>query len=112
MRQEGFGLEPGWFAPHFEFRFPKYGDFAARGMQLELRQALEPWHVMGEEGAAGGAGRYVDSSGEGLQGKGSGLAPGRDVVTCNGPAVPLQPTGHGGEFGGGGRARGWRAAAA
>src|SRR5216684_7127343 len=53
MRQEGFSLEPGWFAPHFEFRFPKYGDFAARGMQLELRQALEPWHVMGEEGAGG-----------------------------------------------------------
>jgi len=69
MRQEGFGLEPGWFAPHFEFRFPKYGDFAARGMQLELRQALEPWHVMGEEGAAGGAVRYVDSSVERLQSK-------------------------------------------
>ena len=67
MQQQGYALKADWFAPHFEFRFPKYGDFATRGMQLELRQALEPWHVMGEEGAAGGAVRYVDSSVERLQ---------------------------------------------
>jgi len=108
MRQEGFGLEPGWFAPHFEFRFPKYGDFAARGVQLELRQALEPWHVMGEEGAAGGAVRYVDSSVERLQVKVSGLAPDRYLVTCNGRAVPLQPTGKVGEFVGAVRYRAWQ----
>ncbi len=112
MRQEGFGLEPGWFAPHFEFRFPKYGDFAARGMQLELRQALEPWHVMGEEGAAGGAVRYVDSSVERLQVKVSGLAPNRYLVTCNGRAVPLQPTGQVGEFVGAVRYRAWQPASA
>jgi len=112
MQQEGFGLEPGWFAPHFEFRFPKYGDFAARGMQLELRQALEPWHVMGEEGAAGGAVRYVDSSVERLQVKVSGLAPDRYVVTCNGRAVPLQPTGQVGEFVGAVRYRAWQPASA
>jgi uncharacterized protein (DUF2126 family) len=112
MRQEGFGLEPGWFAPHFEFRFPKYGDFAARGMQLELRQALEPWHVMGEEGAAGGAVRYVDSSVERLQVKVSGLAPNRYLVTCNGRAMPLQPTGQVGEFVGAVRYRAWQPASA
>ncbi len=27
----GYALRRDWFAPHFEFRFPKYGDFAARG---------------------------------------------------------------------------------
>jgi uncharacterized protein (DUF2126 family)/transglutaminase-like putative cysteine protease len=112
MRQEGFSLEPGWFAPHFEFRFPKYGDFAARGMQLELRQALEPWHVMGEEGAAGGAVRYVDSSVERLQVKVSGLAANRYLVTCNGRAVPLQPTGQVGEFVGAVRYRAWQPASA
>jgi uncharacterized protein (DUF2126 family) len=112
MRQEGFGLEPGWFAPHFEFRFPKYGDFAVRGMQLELRQALEPWHVMGEEGAPGGAVRYVDSSVERLQVKVSGLAPNRYLVTCNGRSVPLQPTGCVGEFVGAVRYRAWQPASA
>ncbi len=107
MQQEGFGLKPEWFAPHLEFRFPKYGDFATRGMQLEIRQALEPWHVMGEEAAAGGAVRYVDSSVERLQVKVSGLAPDRYLVTCNGRAVPLRPTGTVGEFVGAVRYKAW-----
>jgi uncharacterized protein (DUF2126 family)/transglutaminase-like putative cysteine protease len=108
MQLEGFGLQSDWFAPHFEFRFPKYGDFATRGMQLELRQALEPWHVMGEEGSPGGAVRYVDSSVERLQVKVSGLAPDRYLVTCNGRAVPLRPTGQVGEFVGAVRYRAWQ----
>jgi uncharacterized protein (DUF2126 family) len=108
MQREGFGLQSDWFAPHFEFRFPKYGDFATRGMQLELRQALEPWHVMGEEGSPGGTVRYVDSSVERLQVKVSGLAPDRYLVTCNGRAVPLQPTGQAGEYVGAVRYRAWQ----
>ena len=112
MREEGFGLESDWFAPHFEFRFPKYGDFAVRGMHLELRQALEPWHVMGEEGSPGGAVRYVDSSVERLQVKVSGLAPGRYRVTCNGRALPLQPTGRVGEFVAAVRYRAWQPSSA
>jgi len=112
MREQGFAFEKEWFAPHFEFRFPKYGDFATRGMQLELRQALEPWHVMGEEGAAGGAVRYVDSSVERLQVKVLGLPPARFLVTCNGRAMPLQPTGRVGEFVGAVRYRAWRPASA
>ncbi len=112
MQSEGFALEADWFAPHLEFRFPKYGDFAMRGMHLELRQALEPWHVMGEEGSVGGTVRYVDSSVERLQVKVSGLAPDRYLVTCNGRAVPLRPTGWVGEFVGGVRYRAWQPAAA
>jgi uncharacterized protein (DUF2126 family)/transglutaminase-like putative cysteine protease len=112
MRQEGFALEAEWFAPHFEFRFPKYGDFAARGTLVELRQALEPWHVMGEEGSSGGAVRYVDSSLDRLQVKVSGLAPNRYWVTCNGRALPLQPTGQVGEFVGAVRYRAWQPSSA
>jgi uncharacterized protein (DUF2126 family)/transglutaminase-like putative cysteine protease len=112
MREEGFDLDTEWFAPHFEFRFPKYGDYAAHGMQLELRQALEPWHVMGEEGSPGGAVRYVDSSVERLQVKVTGLAPGRYLVACNGRAVPLRPTGRVGEFVGAVRYRAWQPASA
>jgi uncharacterized protein (DUF2126 family) len=108
----GYPLRGDWFAPHFEFRFPKYGDFAARGASVELRQALEPWHVMGEEGGASGTVRYVDSSVERLQIKVTGLAPDRYVVACNGRRVPLAPTGQEGEYVAGVRYRAWQPAAA
>lgn len=112
MNQAGFAFQPEWFKPHLEFRFPKYGDFAVRGIEVELRHALEPWHVMGEEGAAGGAVRYVDSSVERMQVKTSGLAPDRYVLTCNGVPVPLQPTGTVGEYVAGVRYRAWQPASA
>jgi uncharacterized protein (DUF2126 family) len=108
MNQAGYAFEPHWFEPHFEFRFPKYGDFASRGIDVELRGALEPWHVMGEEGAAGGNVRYVDSSLERVQVKTTGLAPDRYSLTCNGIPVPLQSTGTVGEFVGGVRYRAWQ----
>ena len=108
----GYGLRPEWFAPHFEFRFPKYGDFSSRGALVELRQALEPWHVMGEEGAVGGTVRYVDSSVERLQIKVSGLAPDRYGIACNGRRVPLAPTGREGEYVAGVRFRAWQPASA
>jgi len=104
----GYALRADWFAPHFEFRFPKLGDFAVCGALLELRQALEPWHVMGEQGAPGGAVRYVDSSVERLQIAVSGLAPDRYAVTCNGRRVPMPPAGQVGEFVGAVRYRAWQ----
>jgi uncharacterized protein (DUF2126 family) len=108
QKQAGFGLSLEWFAPHCEFKFPKLGDLVVQGIVVELRQALEPWHVMGEEGGAGGTARYVDSSLERVQVKVSGLAPDRYAVTCNGRAVPLRPTGREGEFVGGVRYRAWQ----
>ena len=104
----GYALQHEWFAPHFEFRFPKHGEFATRGIEVELRHALEPWHVMGEEGAPGGAVRYVDSSVERLQVKVSGLPPDRFVLACNGRIIPLRPTDRVGEFVGGVRYRAWQ----
>ncbi|HTB67962.1 MAG TPA: transglutaminase family protein [Steroidobacteraceae bacterium] len=104
----GHALQAEWFAPHFAFRFPRFGDFAAGGAEVELRQALEPWHVMGEQGAAGGAVRYVDSSVERLQVKVTGLAPDRYAITCNGRRVPLRATGRAGEFVAGVRYRAWQ----
>ena len=108
QRAAGFPLRTEWFAPHFEFRFPKYGDFSTQGLEIEIRQALEPWHVMGEEGAPGGTVRYVDSSVERLQVMTTGLAPDRYVLACNGRRVPLRPTGNAGEFVGGVRYRAWQ----
>jgi uncharacterized protein (DUF2126 family)/transglutaminase-like putative cysteine protease len=104
----GFDLHLEWFAPHFEFRFPKLGELSLRCGSLELRQALEPWHVMGEEGTGGGAVRYVDSSVERLEVKAAGLAADRYVVTCNGRAIPLRSTGRAGEFVAGVRYRAWQ----
>jgi uncharacterized protein (DUF2126 family)/transglutaminase-like putative cysteine protease len=108
MQEHGYPLENGWFTPHFEFRFPYVGEFVQRGVKVELRTALEPWHVMGEEGASGGAVRYVDSSLERLQVKVSGLVDGRHLVTCAGRRVPLHPTGVQGEFVAGVRYRAWQ----
>jgi len=103
----GTPMQLDWFAPHFNFRFPRLGDFSARGVDVELRVALEPWHVMGEETAAGGTARFVDSSVERLQVRVTGLVGDRHVLTCNGRAVPLQPTGKVGEFVGAVRYRAW-----
>ncbi|KVN41547.1 IMP dehydrogenase [Burkholderia pyrrocinia] len=107
LRDAGFDFDPAWFAPHFEFRFPPFGQIAVNGMQLTLRGALEPWHVMGEEGAAGGTVRYVDSSLERLEVRVTGLNDQRYVVTVNGRALPLQPTGTAGEYVAGVRYKAW-----
>ncbi|CAN0626220.1 TGc domain-containing protein [Burkholderia multivorans] len=107
LREAGFDFDAAWFAPHFEFRFPLFGQIAVRGMQLSLRGALEPWHVMGEEGAAGGTVRYVDSSLERLEVRVTGLNDNRHVVTVNGRALPLQPTGTAGEYVAGVRYKAW-----
>ena len=107
LREAGFAFDAAWFAPHFEFRFPLFGQIAVRGMQLSLRGALEPWHVMGEEGAAGHTVRYVDSSLERLEVRVTGLNDNRHVVTVNGRALPLQPTGTAGEYVAGVRYKAW-----
>jgi uncharacterized protein (DUF2126 family) len=108
MRSAGHAFQPDWFAPHFEFRFPLAGELASQAIHLTLRQALEPWHVLGEEGSAGGTTRFVDSSVERLQVMASGLTGDRFAITCNGRALPLHPTGRNGEFVAGVRFRAWQ----
>ncbi len=107
MREAGYGFEHRWFAPHFEFRFPLFGEIAAQGIALALRGALEPWHVMGEEGGPAGTVRHVDSSLERVEVQVSGLNDNRHVVCVNGRAIALQPTGRAGEYVAGVRYRAW-----
>jgi uncharacterized protein (DUF2126 family) len=110
LREAGYPFAFDWFAPHFEFRFPRLGEFVQRDIHVELRSALEPWHVLGEEAATGGTARYVDSSLERLQVKARGLAGERFAVTVNGRRLPLHPTGSNGESVAGVRYRAWRPA--
>jgi uncharacterized protein (DUF2126 family) len=108
LREAGFPFQNAWFDPHHEFRFPKIGDFAARGIEVELRGALEPWHVLGEEPAGGGTVRNVDSSLERVQVLARGLIGDRYALACNGRRVPLHPTGTNGEAVAGVRYRAWQ----
>jgi len=107
LRASGYKFEKHWFDPFVEFRFPRYGTVAYHGVELELRQAIEPWNVLGEEVSTGGTARYVDSSVERMQLRVRGLTDGRHIVTCNGRALPLQPTGNAGEYVAGVRFRAW-----
>ncbi len=107
LQGAGLPFDREWFAPHFEFRFPLVGEVNTMGIGFGLRTALEPWHVMGEEGSAGSTVRYVDSSLERLELKVTGLNDNRHLITVNGRAVPLQPTGRVGEFVCGVRYKAW-----
>ncbi len=98
LRSVGFAFDDAWFAPFIEFRFPHYGSVVYEGVQMELRQAIEPWHVLGEEVSGSGTARYVDSSVERLQVKVSGMIGSRHQLACNGRLLPLHPTGVPGEF--------------
>jgi len=107
LRQAGYPFQDDWLDPFVEFRFPRYGTVQVGDLTLELRAALEPWHVMGEEATAGGTARYVDSSVERLQVRLTGATDGRYLVACNGRRVPLRSTATHGEQVAGVRYRAW-----
>ena len=107
LNEAGFAFSPAWFDPFVEFRFPRYGTVVYEGVEIELRQAIEPWHVLGEEVGRAGTARYVDSSVERMQVRVRGLTESRHRVACNGRALPLQATGVPGESVAGVRFRAW-----
>jgi uncharacterized protein (DUF2126 family)/transglutaminase-like putative cysteine protease len=108
LRQAGMPFEWDWFETHWNFRCPVIGTVNYDGIQMEVRTAIEPWYVLGEEPAGGATARYVDSSVERLQIHLSGLTSTRYAVTCNGRPVPLHPTAVEGEFVAGVRYRAWQ----
>lgn len=108
LRADGLPFESSWLEPFHAFRFPQYGTLAVRDLVLELRQAIEPWPVLGEEVTGQGTSRFVDSSVERLQVKLQGLTDSRHIVLCNGCRVPIRSTGTQGEYVAGVRFRAWQ----
>jgi uncharacterized protein (DUF2126 family) len=107
LNRWGFAFEREWLAPFVEFRFPRYGTIAVDDVELELRFAIEPWNVLGEEVTGLGTARFVDSSVERLQVKVRGMTDTRHYVACNGRRVPLRGTGTRGDFVAGVRFKAW-----
>ncbi len=112
LGDHGFAFRPDWYEAQAEFRFPFAGEVAYEGAHLELRQALEPWHVLGERGAIGGTVRYTDSSVERMQVKLTTADPDRFILCCNRRQVPLSATGTSGVSVGGVRFKAWQPAEA
>jgi uncharacterized protein (DUF2126 family)/transglutaminase-like putative cysteine protease len=108
LQRAGYAFDIAWFNAFFEFRFPHYGTVQIGDVTIELRMAIEPWHVLGEESTNSGTARYVDSSVERIQVKISGLIDGRYILVCNGRGIPLKSTGIQGEYVAGVRYKAWQ----
>ncbi|HHD84001.1 MAG TPA: IMP dehydrogenase, partial [Campylobacteraceae bacterium] len=108
LNSAGYAFETSWFDPFFEFRFPTFGMPVIEGMRFELRGAIEPWHVLGEESTGQGTSRYVDSSMERIQLKVSDFVSERYIVACNGVKVPLAETDTKGVYTAGVRYKAWK----
>jgi uncharacterized protein (DUF2126 family)/transglutaminase-like putative cysteine protease len=108
LRRHGTDFDTSWLDPFTEFRFPRIGSVHVGGVSIELRGAIEPWNVLGEEATGTGTARYVDSSVERVQVTVVGADPGRHLLTCNGVPVPLLDGGSAGVQVGGVRFRAWQ----
>ncbi len=108
LRDHGIEFDTSWLDPFTEFRFARIGTAVFGGVEIELRGAIEPWNVLGEEATAGGTARYVDSSVERLQVRLIGADRQRFVVTVNGHPIPLLATDNPDVQVGGVRYRAWQ----
>jgi uncharacterized protein (DUF2126 family) len=107
LNEAGYAFEKSWFDAFVEFRFPVLGKAQFDDISLEIRWAIEPWNVLGEEATSQGTARYVDSSVERIQVKVGGWLPERYVLACNGVRIPLKQTAQKGQYVAGVRYKAW-----
>jgi uncharacterized protein (DUF2126 family) len=107
LAERGLPLPEEAYRAFLELRCPVAGHFQAGEVTLEVRNALEPWNVLGEEPGASGTSRFVDSSLERIEVRCEGLVPERHAVLVNGCALPLKATGVAHEVAAGVRFRAW-----
>ncbi len=107
LAQAGLAVPDEAYLAFLEHRCPIVGAIQASDVRFELRNAIEPWHVLGEEMSTTGTARFVDSSMERVEARVEGLVPERHVVTVNGHLLPMRATGTAGEHVGGVRFRAW-----
>jgi uncharacterized protein (DUF2126 family)/transglutaminase-like putative cysteine protease len=107
LAARGLPLDADGYRPFVDLRCPLVGHLQASDVRVELRNAIEPWNVLGEEQSATGTARYVDSSLERIEIRVEGLIPERHAILVNGHALPLRPTERDGLFVGGVRFRAW-----
>ncbi|MGZ3422858.1 MAG: transglutaminase family protein [Polyangiales bacterium] len=101
------GLPADAYRPFLELRCPVVGTLRAGDVRLEVRNAIEPWNVLGEETTASGTSRYVDSSMERIEVRAEGLVAERHAVLVNGYVMPMRATPRRDEHVGGIRFRAW-----
>jgi uncharacterized protein (DUF2126 family)/transglutaminase-like putative cysteine protease len=107
LGSRGLELDPAAYRAFVDLRCPLVGELQTRDLRVEVRNAIEPWHVLGEEPGAGGTARYVDSSVERIEIRADGLVPERHAILVNGQQVPMRPSGRAGLFVAGVRFRAW-----
>ncbi|HMG52749.1 MAG TPA: transglutaminase family protein, partial [Kofleriaceae bacterium] len=107
LAAHGAALPADGYRPFVELRCPLAGALEVGAARIELRNAIEPWHVLGEEAAQSGTARYVDSSVERVELRAIGLDPERYQVAVNRVVVPLRAAGGRDVRVGGVRFRAW-----
>lgn len=107
LARRGVDLPIEAYRPFLELRCPVVGALQAGDVRVEVRNAIEPWHVLGEELTQGGTSRYVDSSMERIEVRAENVVPERHALLVNGHLLPTKPTRTAGERVAGVRFRAW-----
>jgi uncharacterized protein (DUF2126 family)/transglutaminase-like putative cysteine protease len=113
IRQHNIAIPAAAYKPFIELRCPVIGQLHGDGVTIDVRNAIEPWAVLGEEAGASGTVRYVDSSMERIEIVAKDFDPTRHLIAVgglsggDGIALPMHRGAEPGLFVGGVKFRAW-----